>query len=98
RERLREDRRWSVAVDDGNGLIEDIAAARHRLDRLLRSVVDGPPNLDQTLRDRAFRDDDASPDGVQQLLFGHEPAVPFDQYAQHFECLWPQVDMRAGTE
>ena len=61
-------------------------------------VVDRAPDLDQALRDRTFGDDDPSPNSVQQLLFGHEPPVPFDEHAEHFERLRSEVDIRACAQ
>ena len=49
--------------------------------------------VDQALRDRAFRDHRAAPDRVQKLLLGHQAAVIFDEVAQHLEGLRPQSDV-----
>ncbi|HEU4531731.1 MAG TPA: hypothetical protein VFR59_11130, partial [Steroidobacteraceae bacterium] len=65
-----------LSFDDGE--LEDIATSRNCADDVLRRIAEGPPHLDQRLRQHAVGDDDLAPDRVHQVLAGNELPVPLD--------------------
>ncbi len=66
----------------------------HRLheSRSSHLVLKGIPDLADGLGERRLGDRDAAPDGVEQLVLGHEHAGAFREVAEDGPCLRPQRD------
>jgi hypothetical protein len=74
--------------------IEDIPAAGYSADDGLRVIPKGTPDLNQALHKGVVGYKSVSPDCTDDLFLAQETPVILSQEPQHFEGLWPQLEVR----
>ena len=79
------------------GDIEQIPSSRQRLQQPLTVFAEGAANIANGLCERIVADDGTGPDGLHELVFGHQPASVGQQHAQNPERLWPERDVIASA-
>src|SRR5262245_5669828 len=78
--------------------VEYVTTAWHGLHHSMPIVIERLPDLRNALRQRIIGDERVRPDGADELLFGNQSTVSFDQEHEHSECLASDAHFLSSSE